>query len=280
MGLLERVDDGVGQMLEQGIRKHHRRRLARLGHQSVFARASDSGFWVPRAFAPRPDNDVAVLIDGRAALDAIADSVMTAKSHIHIAGWHLAPEFRLRRGDDDPTLARMLAELAQRVPVRVLLWAGPPLPAFEPTRSMMKKVRDQLNSQSNVRCVLDARERTLHCHHEKVVLVDDKVAFVGGIDLSNLHGDRWDDSRHPPRGATGWHDIATRLRGPIVADVAQHFRDRWEEAAGEPLPSARTPGPAGDVTVQLLRTVPEHTYRFAPRGEFSIAEGYLRAAIG
>ena len=277
MALLDRVDDGVGHLLEQGIRRHHRRRLTRLGHQSVFAPKSDSGFWVPQALPPRPGNDLRVLIDGRAALDAIADAVMTAKSHIHIAGWHLAPEFVLRRSDDDPTLSQMLTELAERVPVRVLLWAGPPLPAFEPTRSMMKKVRDQLTSRSNVRCVLDARERTLHCHHEKVVIVDDEVAFVGGIDLSDLHGDRWDDSRHPPRGATGWHDIATRLRGPVVADVAQHFRDRWEEAAAEPLPPARPPARAGDVTVQLLRTVPERTYRFAPRGEFSIAEGYLRA---
>ena len=277
LALLERVDDGVGQLLEQGVRGHHRRRLARLGHQSVFAPEPGSGFWVPRASAPRPGNDVEVLIDGRAALDAIADAMTRTRSHIHLAGWHLAPDFRLRRGGDDPTLARLLADLAERVPVRVLLWAGPPLPAFHPTRSMMKQVRDQLTSRTNVRCVLDARERTLHCHHEKVVIIDDEVAFVGGIDLSDLHGDRWDDSRHPPRGATGWHDIATRLRGPIVADVAQHFRDRWQEVAGEPLPPARPPGRAGDVTVQLLRTVPEHTYRFAPRGEFSIAEGYLRA---
>ncbi len=277
MGLSDRIDDSLGQLLEQGSRRHHRRRLARLGHQSVFDPEPGSGLWVQHAHPPREGNDVEVLIDGRSALDAVAEAITMARSHVHIAGWHLTPDFRLRRDDDVPTLAQLLAELAERVPVRVLLWAGPPLPAFQPTRSMMKTVQDQLTRGSNVRCVLDARERTLHCHHEKVVIVDDEVAFVGGIDLSDLHGDRWDDSRHPPRGATGWHDIATRLRGPIVADVAQHFRDRWQEAAGEPLPPARPPAPAGDVTVQLLRTVPEHTYRFAPRGEFSIAESYLHA---
>jgi phosphatidylserine/phosphatidylglycerophosphate/cardiolipin synthase-like enzyme len=275
--MLERVDDGVGHLLEQTIRAHHRRRLTRLGHRSVLAAESGSGFWVPQAPAPRPGNDVAVLIDGQTALDAMADAMTRARSHIHVAGWHLSPDFRLRRGGGGPTLTRLLAELAERMPVRVLLWAGPPLPAFQPTRSMMKSVRDQLSSGSNVRCVLDARERTLHCHHEKVVIVDDEVAFVGGIDLSDLHGDRWDASQHPPRGTTGWHDIATRLRGPIVADVAQHFRDRWQEAAGEPLPPPRPSDPAGQVTVQLLRTVPEHIYRFAPRGEFSIAQAYLRA---
>ncbi len=277
LAVLERLDDAVGGVLERSVRSHHVRRLARLGHGSVFEPESDSGLWVPHAHPPRPGNDVEVLIDGRTALDAIADAMAAAKSHVHVAGWHLAPDFRLRRDGDEPTLQRLFAELAERVSVRVLLWAGPPLPAFRPTRSMMRKVRDELTSHSKVRCVLDARERTLHCHHEKVVIVDDEVAFVGGIDLTDLSGDRWDHSRHPPRGATGWHDAATRLRGPIVADVAQHFVDRWQEAAGEALPAIRKSDPAGDVTVQLLRTVPEHTYRFVPKGEFSIAEGYLRA---
>ena len=277
LGMLERVDDGVGRMLEDSVRRHHRRRLARLGHDSVFDPAPGSGFWVPQAFPPRPGNDVEVLIDGQAALDAIAEAMASARSHVHVAGWHLSPDFRLRRDGDSPTLRQLFAELAERIPVRVLLWAGPPLPAFRPTRSMMKTVRDQLSSDSKVRCVLDSRERTLHCHHEKVVIIDDEIAFVGGIDLSDLHGDRWDNSGHPPRGRTGWHDVATRLRGPIVADVAQHFLDRWGEAAGEELPTARPRGPAGAVTVQLLRTVPEHTYRFAPKGEFSIVEAYLHA---
>ena len=125
--------------------------------------------------------------------------------------------------------------------------------------------------------MLDARERTLHCHHEKVVIVDDEVAFVGGIDLTDLSGDRWDHSRHPPRGATGWHDAATRLTGPIVADVAQHFLTAGRRPRARRCRPRRPRAPAGNVTVQLLRTVPEHTYRFMPKGEFSIAEAYLRA---
>ena len=205
------------------------------------------------------------------------EAMRAAKSHIHIAGWHLTPAFRMRRDDQTPTLTVVLAELAERVEVRVLLWAGPPLPLFHPTRSAMKSVQARLTERSNVQCVLDARERTLHCHHEKIVVVDDEVAFVGGIDLSDLAGDRWDRTVHPPRGATGWHDVATRLRGPVVTDVAQHFRDRWEEVAHVQLAAPVEQGPAGEVTVQLLRTVPEHTYGFAERGEFSILDGYLRA---
>ena len=276
--MIDRIDDAVGAALERRVQRHHRSRLTKLGHAAVLeARENPADLWVPGPRPPRTGNDIQVLIDGDAALTAISDALLAAKRYIHIAGWHLTPEFRLRREHGTPSLRDLLAQLAGRVDVRVLLWAGPPLPAFRPTRTMMETVRDQLTAGGRVQCVLDARERTLHCHHEKVVVIDDEVAFVGGIDLSDLSGDRWDRNDHPPRGATGWHDAATRLRGPVVADIAGHFRDRWQEAAGEHLPAPAAQPPAGAVTLQLLRTVPEATYRFAARGEFSILAGYLRA---
>ena len=274
--MIDNLDDLAGDQLERIVQRHHRRRLTKLGHGGALNPPADP-LWVPGPRQPRPGNAVDVLIDGDDALGAMYDAMVAAKSHIHIAGWHLTPEFRLRRDSGTPTLAELLTELAGRVDVRVLLWAGPPLPMFQPTRKAMKAVRDQLTRGGRVECVLDARERTLHCHHEKTIVIDDEVAFVGGIDLSDLAGDRWDRTVHPPRGATGWHDVATRLRGPIVSDVAQHFRDRWQEVAHTDLAAPIEQPTAGEVTVQLLRTVPEHTYNFAERGEFSILDGYLRA---
>jgi phosphatidylserine/phosphatidylglycerophosphate/cardiolipin synthase-like enzyme len=138
-------------------------------------------------------------------------------------------------------------------------------------------VREELTRGTRVEVMLDARERTMHCHHEKLVIVDDEVAFVGGIDLTSLSGDRWDSGAHPVDGRLGWHDAATRLRGPAVADVAEHFRARWQEVAHQPLPPPRPQPSAGGTTVQVLRTVPDRTYRFAPRGEFRILDAYLRA---
>ncbi len=276
-GWIDRVDDAIGAALEGAVRLHHRRRLTRLGHGGILRRsAASEELWVPGR-APRAGNAIDVLIDGERALAAIADAIEGAKSHVHIAGWHLSPDFRLRREAGSPTLRDLLAGVARRIDVRVLLWAGPPVPVFKPTRSMMRSVRRELTDGTDVHCALDARERTLHCHHEKIVVVDDEVAFVGGIDLSDLSADRWDQTRHRPRGSTGWHDVATRLRGPIVADVAAHFRDRWQEIARVDLPVPVAAAPVGDVKIQLLRTVPENTYRFAPRGEFSILDGYLRA---
>ena len=273
---LDKVDEAVGEMLERAVRSHHRRRLTKLGFPGVLNPQS-ADLWVPGERPPRAGNAVEVLVDGDDALAALADALAQARSHAHIAGWHLTPNFRLTRDLGAPTLVELLNGLGERVGVRVILWAGPPMPAFQPTRGAMKKVQSELTQLGRVQCVLDARERTLHCHHEKIVVIDDEVAFVGGIDLSDLSGDRWDRRTHPPRGAIGWHDAATRLRGPIVADVAEHFRQRWNEVAHQHVPPPVIQPPAGAVTLQLVRTVPERTYDFAPRGEFSIAEAYVRA---
>jgi phosphatidylserine/phosphatidylglycerophosphate/cardiolipin synthase-like enzyme len=67
------------------------------------------------------------------------------------------------------------------------------------------------------------------------------------------------------------------VHGPAVADVAGHFRARWQEVAGEQLPEPVVPEPAGDVELQVVRTLCEHMYDFAPRGDFRILEAYTRA---
>ena len=78
----------------------------------------------------------------------------------------------------------------------------------------------ELCDGTNIQCALDSHERPLHCHHEKVIVIDDRVAFVGGIDLTAESGDRFDSSDHIARAAVGWHDVSTRIEGPAVADVS------------------------------------------------------------
>jgi phosphatidylserine/phosphatidylglycerophosphate/cardiolipin synthase-like enzyme len=117
----------------------------------------------------------------------------------------------------------------------------------------------------------------MHCHHEKLVVIDDSHAFVGGIDLTSLGGDRFDLQAHRPRGALGWHDSASELHGPAVADVGAHFRLRWQAVTGSLLGPAPVPEPAGDLELQVVRTVPEKIYPALPHGDFSIAEAYLGA---
>lgn len=273
---LDKLDERLGDGLERILCAHHERRLRGLGWGHVLEPGGAEDRFGGRA-PVRDGNRVSVLVDGEESLPAIADAIRHARSHVHIANWHASADFRMTREPGAPTLRELLAETAARgVDVRVLLWAGPPVPAFQPTRGLARAEQRKFTEGTGVRCVLDSRERTLHCHHEKLVVADDAVAFVGGVDFTALEGDRHDSPDHPPR-AIGWHDLAARLDGPVVADVADHFRRRWTEVAGEDLAPPTVPAPVGGSRVQVLRTIPDGTYDFAPRGEFTVLDGYLRA---
>jgi phosphatidylserine/phosphatidylglycerophosphate/cardiolipin synthase-like enzyme len=270
------LDKAIGNAAERLVRAHHGRRLRRLGWDRALASPGDA-LWASGEPPPRPGCSVEVLVDGSEALPRLARELAGARSHVHIAGWYVSPEFALTREGERVTLRSLLAALAERIPVRMLLWAGSPLPLFHPDRSDVRGVRHALTFGTRVEVASDAKERPMHCHHEKLVVIDDRIAFVGGIDLTTYAGDRYDTPAHEARGAVGWHDALAVLRGPVVADVADHIRERWREVTGASLPPPKRTRRAGDVEVQFVRTVPEHVYDSVHDGDFRILEAYTRA---
>ena len=268
----------LGRAIERAMVAHHRRRLRRLGRSYALQPRQDAWPWCRDSPPPRDGCSIDVLIDGAELLPTIAEAIRGARRSVRIAGWHSAPHFALERGQPPTLLRELLADaVARGVSVRVLLWAGAPIRIFTPARSDVRNDCRELARHTGVRVAIDDHERLLHCHHEKVVVVDEEIAFVGGVDLTNLGGDRWDTPLHPARGRLGWHDAGSRLRGPIVADVAEHFDLRWSAVTGDQLPPVQPPASAGDTTIQLLRTIPEHVYDQIPGGAFGILEGYMRA---
>jgi phosphatidylserine/phosphatidylglycerophosphate/cardiolipin synthase-like enzyme len=270
------ADKLIGQGVERLVRSHHARRLRRIGWERALA-PSEPGLWASGKPAPRGGCRLEVLIDGAEALPRLAEELRRARSHIHLAGWFMSPDFALVREPVRVELRDLLGELAERIPVRILVWAGSPLPLFHPDRGDVAQALGALVSGTKIQAVADPKERPLHCHHEKIAVIDDAVAFVGGIDLTTKAGDRFDSNSHPARGELGWHDAACLLRGPAVADVATHFDQRWRELSGETLPEPKLPPHAGDTEVQIVRTVPERVYDVVREGDFRILESYVRA---
>ena len=108
-------------------------------------------------------------------------------------------------------------------------------------------------------------------HHQKIVVVDDKVAFVGGLDLTSR---RWDSPEHRPddprRVALGkpyppFHDLMIAVDGEAARAAAEIARKRWRAATGEalhPVATAGDPWPESlapamtDVDVALACTEP------------------------
>jgi phosphatidylserine/phosphatidylglycerophosphate/cardiolipin synthase-like enzyme len=269
----------VAERIEDTVRARHRRRLRAVGWEHALDARGDG--WSSAGAPPRAGNDVDVLIDGSNALPAIAEELARAESHVHLTGWYLSPHLQLTRGDDPVVLRNLLAELAERVDVRVLLWGGAPVRLFRPSRTDVLLVQEELCKETQVQCEIDSCVGPLHCHHEKTIVVDDRVAFVGGIDLTLDAGDPYDTPRHVARGRIGWHDAAAMIRGPAVTDVAEHFRLRWEAATDQSLPPPEPQGEQGNVELQIVRTVKDGVFAKLPRGDYSLLEAYtavLRSA--
>jgi cardiolipin synthase A/B len=90
--------------------------------------------------------------------------------------------------------------------------------------------------------------------HRKLLVVDNTVAFVGGICVSGTWlGD-------PARGIAPWRDTAIAVRGPALRDIADSFADSWS-TLGEALPEdvlelTERCSPAGQVDLRVVATVP------------------------
>jgi phosphatidylserine/phosphatidylglycerophosphate/cardiolipin synthase-like enzyme len=273
---LSRIDTVVGNSIEAMVGAKHAWRLRRLGWAHALS-PGDDGIWAAGDPPPREGCSLEVLIDGAEAFAAIAEAIENARDYVHVTGWHVAPYFELVRGEQGRSIGQLLAEAAERVDVRVLVWAGAPVPAFHPTRKEVRDGIEELTRGTRIRCQADPREHPFHCHHEKTLVIDGELAFVNGIDMTDYAGDRFDVHDHPARRRLGWHDVGTRLRGPAVKDVHDHFELRWRELTGERLERPGFPSPAGEHTVQVVRTVSEVMYEAVPRGDFRILESYVRA---
>ncbi|KAG5549071.1 hypothetical protein RHGRI_014441 [Rhododendron griersonianum] len=212
-------------------------------------------------------------VDGQAAFEAIASSIETAKSEIYMTGWWLCPELYLRRPFHSHSSSRLDALLEakakQGIQIYILLYKEVAL-ALK-INSLYSKNRLR-NIHENVK-VLRYPDRFpagiyLWSHHEKLVIVDYQICFIGGLDL--CFG-RYDTPEHkvgdyPPLKWPGkdyynpresepnswedtmkdelerekyprmpWHDVHCAIWGPACRDIARHFVQRWNHAKAIPL---------------------------------------------
>ncbi len=189
---------------------------------------------------------------------------------------------------DDEVIAELLIDLARNrgAEIRILLNAtwilntARPLKKFFAARGVAEK-RIQVRGLS----------RFPHFMHAKLVLIDEREAFLLGSPFVNSY---WDDGRHVPDdarrprrelGGRPLHDVSVQLRGPAVRDLESLFASVWESAvprkpAGTPLPSTRTATAARkrETGVRVVADAPEGIFPNHPKGTMRML-GELLAAI-
>lgn len=200
-----------------------------------------------------------VLIDGAEYFGVLRRSLLAARRSVLIAGWDIDSRTPLV-GEREPEdglpreLGAFLSALVAARPeltVKLLLWDYSVLYALE--REFMPVVALQWSTPKQIELCLDDAVPVGSSHHQKIVVVDDRVGFCGGLDLTIR---RWDDGRHAPENATRvdpagapyppFHDVQMMVEGEAAAALGAIFRERWLRAASEDLDDAESLAGAGD----------------------------------
>ena len=230
-----------------------------------------------------PSERAALLIDNKSYFATLKEVLQSARRSVYILGWAFDPRTRLApdgaEGPDDPDeVGRILIGLVHARPaldVRVLVWKSP--------FGVMghQDVRGHRAKRAFARTGVQFREADDlpfgACHHQKLVVIDDQLAFCGGGDIVT---NRWDSpahrdieprrilpnhARHPAR-----HEVTMMIEGAASQALGDLFRERWSQAAGTQL-SSPTPAPAqpiwpsavtshlSNVQVGISRTRPRRT---------------------
>lgn len=196
---------------------------------------------------------IAPLIDAAAYFGAAREAIMNARRQVLIVGWELHSEVELLRGeqaehrrDDRPVVLADLLQWAveERPELRVylLIWSGASLFALE--REHLPRMKRPWEMHERIRLEWDRDTPSLGSQHQKLVVVDDLVAFVGGIDLTKARWDTHEHKREDPRRRTPgmfsspshpYHDAMLALDSDAARTLGEHARSRWRRATGESL---------------------------------------------
>ncbi len=220
---------------------------------------------------------MAILMENKAYFDALSSAIAKARRSIVILGWQFDPRTRL---DGDSGLQdrhaeighqlRMLVKTRPELDVRLLIWKSPLLIAA--SQGFYPHKAQGWFRKRMVEFRLDSPGPFGACHHQKVVVIDDAVAFCGGGDIAT---DRWDSEEHlegdprrcQPSGVicSPRHETMCVLDGDAARVLGDLARERWFRATWEriePAPVEGDPWPDEvepdfhDIEIAVARTEP------------------------
>ncbi|MGW8286483.1 MAG: VTT domain-containing protein [Candidatus Deferrimicrobiaceae bacterium] len=230
-------------------------------------------------------NRCALLVDGEAYFKAVHDAIGRARRAVWILGWDIDSRIGLVRGDgedDRPTgLVEFLHHTLKRrrgLRIHVLVWDFSMVFALDREWPPIYSPRWRMHRRLDFH--MDNEHPPGASHHQKIVVVDDAVAFVGGIDLTKR---RWDTTEHAAdqtgrldpdgRRYSPFHDVQLVVDGAAAGGLGELARERWRVATGKggkpprAIDTAADPWPEGvnpdfrEVDVGIARTMSPHRGR-------------------
>jgi phosphatidylserine/phosphatidylglycerophosphate/cardiolipin synthase-like enzyme len=216
----------------------------------------------------------ALLPDGESYLPAMRAAIANARQSVLLVGWDLDPTVPMGApagsGDEAPRFCdefHRLVSVRPELRIDILIWDMSYAYAVQ-RRERPQHAARWLPASVNYR--LDGKHPVGASHHQKVLVVDDAIAFCGGADFTR---NRWDSSAHRSDDArrrlpdgrvyAPRHEVMAAVDGPAAAALGDLVRERWRQGWGEslePVVADHDPWPDGlapdmvDVTIGISRT--------------------------
>lgn len=224
---------------------------------------------------------VALLIDGENYFGAFHQAVQKARHSLYILSWDIDSRMRLIRKEDSHSdlpeelgvfISAVLKQNSE-LNVYILNWDWAMVYTME--REWLPMYKPSWKSQARLHFKLDGECPLGASQHQKVVVIDDEIAFSGGFDLGKH---RWDTSGHNADDARRidpdkqpyppFHDVQMLVSGNAAKTLAELVRERWLRATGQqltpPEPKNESAWPEQvetwfeNVDVAIARTFPEY----------------------
>lgn len=196
--------------------------------------------------APVAGNRLELLVDGPATHAAMFEAIAAARDHINIESYildHSGPGVELQE--------LLLRKSVEGVRINVIYdsfgsWSTPAR-YFEPLRA----AGVQLLEFNPINVLRHPIRATLHLRdHRKILVVDGRVAFIGGVNISNVYSSAGRKQQADAKAdELHWRDTHMRIEGPVVAQLQKLFLEHWRSRSHQsPQPAAYFPTlePAGD----------------------------------
>ena len=189
-------------------------------------------------------NHVELLRDGPATHDAQLAAIARARHHVHLITYIMT---------DDKLAKDYLRALQDRrkagVEVRLMFDSVGGRTVGAPFRDALERAGIEVREYGPVNPAKNGEWSLTRRHHRKLLIVDGRVAFTGGINISDEYRAASSGHASPPAGngakspdiddkTGGWRDTHVRIEGPGVAEFQRMFFESWQPE-GTPLPSGR-----------------------------------------
>lgn len=187
-----------------------------------------------------------VLIDAASYFQAVWQAAQQARDSILILCWDIDSGVCLvRDGADHPWPVQLrdflnaLVSARPELRIHILAWDFAMIYALE--REALQTYKFQWQTHPSLQFWMDDQHPIGASHHQKIVVIDDTLAFVGGLDLTRS---RWDTPEHrtddPRRVENGrpyapFHDLQMMVNGEVAAALGDLVRRRWWRATGQRL---------------------------------------------